>query len=418
MNVFKFGGASVKNAGAVKNVAGILKQFQQDDLLIVVSAMGKTTNALEQLAQAYYKKDKSKGKIYREIKSFHDEVISGLLKDKNSHAYNDIENLFIELECLLETKPESSFDCVYDQIVSYGEIFSSRIVSTYLNESNIRNRWMDAQNFISTDANFREGKVDWELTTEMISKKLKPIVKKQMVVTQGFVGRSADLKTVTLGREGSDYSAAIFAYGLDAESVTIWKDVDGVMNADPKKFPEAVKLDGLSYSHAIELAYYGATVIHPKTIQPLQSKNIPLYVRSFVNPKGKGTTVANNSKEKNIPTFIAKSNQVLLSISSKDFSFIIEDNLSRIFSVFAQHKVHMNLMQNSAISFSVCADNQDEKIAALKKDLSKDYVVKTNTGVELLTVMHYTDASLSKLLKGKDVLLEQRTRATVQFVLK
>lgn len=418
MKVFKFGGASVKNAGAVKNVAGILRNFQNDDLLIVVSAMGKTTNALELLAQAYFKKDKSKHKIYKEIKAFHDEVISGLLKNKNSHAYNDIENLFIELECLLETKPESSFDCVYDQIVSYGEIFSSRIVSTYLNESNVRNRWMDAQNFISTDANFREGKVDWELTTEMISKKLKPIVKKQMVVTQGFVGRSADLKTVTLGREGSDYSAAIFAYGLGADSVTIWKDVDGVMNADPKKFPDAVKLDGLSYSHAIELAYYGATVIHPKTIQPLQSKNIPLYVRSFLNPKGKGTTVANKSKEKNIPTFIAKSNQALLSISSKDFSFIIEDNLSKIFSVFANQKLPINLMQNSAISFSVCADNNEEKIASLKKELSKDYMVKSNAGVELLTVMHYDDASLNTLLKGKEILLEQRTRATVQFVLK
>ena len=418
MKVFKFGGASVKHAEAVKNVANVLRNFQKDDLLIVVSAMGKTTNALEQLALAYYKKDKNKNKIYNEIKSFHDEVISGLLKDKKSHAYNDIENLFIELECLLETKPESSFDCIYDQIVSYGEIFSSRIVSTYLNESDLRNRWMDAQNFISTDNNFREGKVDWELTYDIISKKLKPIVKKQMVVTQGFVGRSADLKTVTLGREGSDYSAAIFAYGLDAESVTIWKDVDGVMNADPKKFPEAVKLDALSYSHAIELAYYGATVIHPKTIQPLQSKNIPLYVRSFINPKGKGTTVANNSKEKNIPTFISKTNQVLLSISSKDFSFIIEDNLSKIFSVFANNKLHMNLMQNSAISFSVCADNNEEKIAALKKELSKDYVVKANTGVEMLTVMHYTDASLTKLLKGKNILLEQRTRATVQFVLK
>jgi aspartate kinase len=418
MKVFKFGGASVKNAEAVKNVAGILRNFQKDDLLIVVSAMGKTTNALELLAHAYFKKDKSKYKIYKEIKSFHDDVVGGLLKNKKDHAYNDIENLFIELECLLETKPESGFDCIYDQIVSYGEIFSSRIVSTYLNESNVRNRWMDAQNFISTDTNFREGKVDWKLTTEMISKKLKPIVKKQMVVTQGFVGRSSDLKTVTLGREGSDYSAAIFAYGLEADSVTIWKDVDGVMNADPKKFPDAIKLDGLTYSHAIELAYYGATVIHPKTIQPLQSKNIPLYVRSFVNPKGKGTTVANNSKENTIPTFIAKSNQVLLSISSKDFSFIIEDNLSKIFSVFASHKLHMNLMQNSAISFSVCADNNESQIAALKKELSKDYEVKTNSGVELLTVMHYNDSSLRKLLKGKEVLLEQRTRATVQFVLK
>ncbi len=418
MKVFKFGGASVKNAEAVKNVANVLKQFQNEELLIVLSAMGKTTNGLENLAKAYFTKDKQKNKIYKEIKAFHDEVIAGLLKNKDSNAYDDIENIFIELECMLETKPESTFDCVYDQIVSYGEIFSSRIVSTYLNEAGIKNRWMDAQNFIVTDNNYQEGKVDWQVTSEMIAKKLKPIVKKQMVVTQGFVGRSQDMKTTTLGREGSDYSAAIFAYGLDAKDVTIWKDVDGVMNADPKKFKDAIKLDALNYSHTIELAYYGATVIHPKTIQPLQSKNIPLYVKSFINPKGTGTIVSNKSKEKNIPTFISKSDQVLLSISSKDFSFIIEDNLSKIFEVFASHKVKINLMQNSAISFSVCVDNSGEMLERLKSELAINYNVLTNNGMELLTVTHYDDKSITKLTKGKTVLLEQRTRATVQFVLK
>ena len=418
MKVFKFGGASVKNADAVKNVANVLKQFQQEELLIVVSAMGKTTNALENLAKAYFNKDKQKNKIYKEIKSFHDEVIAGLLKNKDSHAYDDIENLFIELECMLETKPESTFDCVYDQIVSYGEIFSSRIVSTFLNEAGIRNRWMDAQNFIVTNSNFREAKVDWKTTTDMISKKLKPIVKKQMVVTQGFVGRSENMKTTTLGREGSDYSAAIFAYGLDAKDVTIWKDVDGVMNADPKKIKDAIKLDALTYSHAIELAYYGATVIHPKTIQPLQSKNIPLYVKSFVNPKGVGTVVGKNPKEKNIPTFIVKSNQVLLSISSRDFSFIVEEHLSKIFEAFASHKINMNLMQNSAISFSVCVDNSGEKLLELIDQLSIDFDLKSNMDLELLTVTHYDDKAIAKLTKGKNILLEQRTRATVQFVLK
>ncbi|MFI5220951.1 MAG: aspartate kinase [Bacteroidia bacterium] len=418
MKVFKFGGASVKNADAVKNVAGVLQLYQNDELLIVVSAMGKTTNALETLARAYFNKDKQKNKIYKEIKTFHDEVIDGLLKNKSSHAYDDIENLFIELECMLETKPESTFDCVYDQIVSYGEIFSSRIVSTYLNEAGIKNRWMDAQNFIVTDNNYREGRVDWEITTSMISSKLKPIVKKQMVVTQGFVGRSQNMKTVTLGREGSDYSAAIFAYGLDAKEVTIWKDVDGVMNADPKKFVHAVKLDALNYSHAIELAYYGATVIHPKTIQPLQSKNIPLYVKSFVNPKGKGTLVANNSKEKNIPTFISKPGQVLLSISSKDFSFIVEDNLSKIFELLASHKIKMNLMQNSAISFSVCVDNSGENLQQLKSELAINFDIRSNDEVELLTITHYDNKAIAKLTKGKNILLEQRTRATVQFILK
>lgn len=417
MRVFKFGGASVKNAEAVKNVANVLKLHQKEQLVIVVSAMGKTTNALENLARSYYKKDKQKGKIYKEIKSFHDEVIAGLLKNKNSHAYDDIENLFIELECLIETKPEGTFDYIYDQIVSYGEIFSSRIVSTYLNEAGFKNRWMDAQNFIRTDNNYREGKVDWEQTSEMIDKKLKPIVKKQVVVTQGFIGRGTENTTVTLGREGSDYSAAIFAYGLGAKDVTIWKDVDGVMNADPKKFEDAIKLDALSYSHAIELAYYGATVIHPKTIQPLQSKNIPLYVKSFLHPKAVGTVVSNTSKEKNIPTFIVKSDQVLLSISSKDFSFIVEDNLSKIFEIFAQHKVKMNLMQNSAISFSVSVDNLGEKLEQIKQALSINYIVKSNADVEMLTITHYNDKAIAALTKGKNILLEQRTRATVQFVL-
>jgi aspartate kinase len=277
---------------------------------------------------------------------------------------------------------------------------------------------MEAQNFIVTDCTYREGRVDWEATTEMIQKKMKPIVAKQMVVTQGFVGRSQNLKTVTLGREGSDYSAAIFAYGLDAESVTIWKDVDGVMNGDPKKFKNAVKLDALSYTHAIEMAYYGATVIHPKTIQPLQSKHIPLYVKSFINPKGKGTAVANNSKEKNIPTYISKSNQVLLSVSSKDFSFIVEDNLSGIFAMLATHRININLMQNSAISFSICVDNKPDKLALLKKDLAQHFVVKSNEEVELLTVMHYEEKSLKTILGKREILLEQRTRNTVQFVIK
>lgn len=418
MKVFKFGGASVKHADAVRNVAEVLKLYNGEQLLIVVSAMGKTTNALEQLAKAYYNKEKQKYKLYEEIKAFHDEVIAGLLRNRQSHAYDDIENLFIELECLIETKPEGSFDYNYDQIVSYGEIFSSRIVSTFLNEAGIGNRWMDAQNFIRTDSNYREGKVDWEQTSGMIGKKLKPIVKKQMVVTQGFIGRSKEHTTVTLGREGSDYSAAIFAYGLGAKEVTIWKDVDGVMNADPKKFADAVKLDELSYSHAIELAYYGATVIHPKTIQPLQSKNIPLYVKSFIKPKGKGTLVANKSKEKHIPTFIVKSDQVLLSIASRDFSFIVEDNLSKIFELFAKHNVKMNLMQNSAISFSACVDDSGDALEALKTALGEFYNVRSNSGVELLTVTHYEDRAIAPLLKGKEVLLEQRTRATVQFVLK
>lgn len=419
MKVFKFGGASVKDAEAVKNVANILNSYAGQPLVVVVSAMGKTTNALEQLAHAHYHNNvEKKQELYRTVKQFHDEIISGLLKDINSYAYNDIENLFIELECLLEAESEGSYDFNYDQIVSYGEIFSTRIVSTYLNESAIKNRWVDARNFINTDATFREGKVDWTLTTNMIHKKLRPIVLKQLVVTQGFIGQNREHNTVTLGREGSDYSAAILAFGLDAESVTIWKDVAGVMNGDPKKFEGAIKLEELSYTHAIEMAYYGATVIHPKTIQPLQSKNIPLYVRSFVKPDDTGTVVNNYANENNTPSFISKSNQTLISISSKDFSFIVEDNLSSIFNIFAAHHININLMQNSAISFSVCVDDKGEELEKLKSELHFNYNVRTNNNVELLTIMHYTDNVLTSCTKGKSILLEQRTRATVQLVLK
>ncbi len=419
MRVFKFGGASVKDADAVANVARIIQMHAGSELLVVVSAMGKTTNALERLAKAYYEyATQEKNNVYAEIKQFHDEIISGLLKTKNSHAYDDIENLFIELECLLESEPDEAFDYYYDQIVSYGEIFSTRIVSTYMNENAIKNRWMDARTFISTDATFREGKLNWEHTCLLIDKKLKPIVHKQIVVTQGFIGQNNDKQTTTLGREGSDYSAAIFAYGLKAESVTIWKDVAGVMNADPKKFKEAVKLDELTYTHAIEMAYYGATVIHPKTIQPLQSRHIPLYVKSFVNPEAKGTVVSDGVKEKRIPVIIVKSNQVLLSISSKDFSFIVEDNLSRIFSIFAEHKVRINLMQNSAISFSICVDEAGEKIERLKSELSIHYQLKSNEPVELITINNYDEQTLLQTKKGKEILLEQKTRATIQMVLK
>jgi len=419
VKVFKFGGASVKDATAVQNVAGILREFAHEPTLVVVSAMGKTTNALEKIAHAHYHNDaETKQKLYKEVKQFHDNIIKDLLKDTNSTAYNDIENLFIELECMLEAESEGSYDFNYDQIVSYGEIFSTRIVSSYLNENGIRNRWIDARNFISTDNTYREPKIDWDLTSGVIEKKLKPIVLKQPVVTQGFIGQNKEHNTVTLGREGSDYSAAIFAYSLGAESVTIWKDVVGVMNGDPKKFPAAVKLDELNYTHAIEMAYYGATVIHPKTIQPLQSKNIPLYVRSFINPQAKGTVVSTYAHEQNIPAFISKSNQVLLSISSKDFSFIVEDNLSSIFNLFAEHHVKMNLMQNSAISFSVCIDNKGDEIEKLKSDLSINYNVKGNDEVELVTIMNYTDDAIKQVTNGKTILLEQRTRATVQFVLK
>ncbi|MDX5320726.1 MAG: aspartate kinase [Bacteroidota bacterium] len=407
MRVFKFGGASVKDAEAVKNVASVLRRFEQDSLLIVVSAMGKTTNALERLVKAYVDHDKAAmSSIYTEVKSFHDTIIAGLLKHKDSHAYDDIENLFIELECLLETQAEGSYDYNYDQIVSYGEIFSSRILSTYLKEADINNRWIDARNFIQTDNRYREGKVDWNLTTGIISRKLKPIVQKQKVVTQGFIGQTPDKQTITLGREGSDYSAAIFAYGLDAESVTIWKDVAGVMNADPKRMPDAVKIDGLNYKVAIELAYYGATVIHPKTIQPLQSKGIPLFVKSFMNPEAPGTEVSTSVVEENeTPFYIFKDHQAFISLSSSDFSFIAEEHLTHIFSLLSQFNVRANVMQNSAISFSLVVNDDPRKVDPLLEALSQDYLVQAERDAQLITIRNYNHADIAQIIGDRKVWL-------------
>jgi len=418
MKVFKFGGASVKNAEAVQNVAKVLRRFEGESLLIVVSAMGKTTNGLERLVKAYVAHDTTAMQsVYEEIKAFHTEIIDGLLKRADSHAYDDIENLFIELECLLETQAEGSYDYNYDQIVSYGEIFSSRIMSTYLKESSIANRWIDSRNFIQTDNHYREGKVDWDLTSTIIAKKLKPIVQKQMVVTQGFIGQTADKQTSTLGREGSDYSAAIFAYGLDAESVTIWKDVAGVMNADPKRMQNAVKIDGLNYTVAIELAYYGATVIHPKTIQPLQSKGIPLFVRSFMHPENAGTEVSIAIHEENtMPFYIFKDDQAYLRISSKDFSFIAEEHLTHIFALMSQYSVRANVMQNSAISFSLVVNDDPARVDALLEALSSDYQVQAERNTQLITVRNYEGADLTSLVGTRKVWLEQRSPKVLQLL--
>jgi aspartate kinase len=418
MIVFKFGGASVKDAEAVKNVAKVLGSYSDEKLLVVISAMGKTTNMLEKLLDSYFNSTDSKQSNFEDLKEFHYNIINQLLPQTQSNAFDDIENLFIELECLLEAEPDNSYDYHYDQIVSYGEIFSTKIVSTFLNEAGIKNRWMDAQNFISTDNTYREGKVNWSLTNEKIAKTLSPIVQKKMVITQGFIGCNSANSTVTLGREGSDYSASIFAYCLDAKSVTIWKDVAGVMNADPKRFAEAVKIKGLSYNRAIEMAFYGATVIHPKTIQPLLNKEIPLYVKSFLNPNDEGTTVGvSKDEEDKVSTYIFKQNQILISIASKDFSFIVEENLSSIFLLFAKNGIKINVMQNSAISFTVCVDYNESKCNLLIQELEENYKVKSNLNLELLTISNYENADIKKYSENRKILLEQRNRSSLQVVL-
>ncbi len=408
----------MKDANAVRNVGEIVKRFESEKLLIVISAMGKTTNALEQLTAAYFKQTGEAKKRFDEIKLYHDHIINELISEIHPHGYDDIENTFIELDCIISGTPEGSFDFNYDQIVSFGEIICTKIVSIYLNQTNIKNRWVDARNFVHTDTTYREGKIDWKKTTQIIQSKLKPLVENQIIITQGFIGNSPNNNTTTLGREGSDYSAAIFAYALGAQSLTIWKDVAGVLNADPKRFKDTIKIDSLNYNEAIELAYYGATVIHPKTIQPLQSKNIPLYVKSFVAPDADGTTVSNSPHDLiQIPVYILKGDQTLVSISSKDFSFIVEENLSKIFETFALHGIKTNLMQNSAISFSACVNTDDENLQKLQDALSEQFNIRVNKGCELFTARNVRSVQQVEYVKDKIILLEQRTRSSIQLVI-
>ncbi|HEX8516473.1 MAG TPA: aspartate kinase [Bacteroidia bacterium] len=419
MKVFKFGGASVKDAEAVKNVANILKFFPNEKITIVVSAMGKVTNALERLTDAFYYKKENAETVLSEIKKYHFDILDQLFSDKDHSVFTEISNTFVELDWAIEDERSPDYNYDYDKIVSMGEIISSKIVSKYLNSAGVTNSWWDVRGLVQTDNTYREGKVDWELTQELVSKELVPYFKAQdIIVTQGFLGGTSENFTTTLGREGSDYTAAILAFTLNAESVTIWKDVPGVLNADPKWFDKTEKLDQISYQDAIELAYYGATVIHPKTIKPLQNKKIPLLVKSFLNPSEKGTIINDVQAPLPVPSFIFKVNQVLLSISPKDFSFIMEENLSAMFNLFAERQVKVNVMQNSAISFSVSVDNDERKVPELIKTLQQDYKVLYNEGLELITIRYYDQATIDRVTVDKMILLEVKSRYTVQLVVK
>ncbi|MBB6498283.1 aspartate kinase [Pedobacter cryoconitis] len=418
MQVYKFGGASVVNAEAVKNLAAIIRQADKENLLIVVSAMGKMTNKLEELSSAYISGKENTHELLEEIKAYHFNILNELFSNHHHPVFNDIANSFVEIEWLLEEEASDAPDYIYDQIVSIGEVLSTKIVAAYLHETGLTATWADARNFIKTDNTYREGKVEWEKTETEIRKHLIPLLKKNIVVTQGFIGSTSENFTTTLGREGSDYSAAIFSSCLDAVSLTIWKDVPGVLNADPKWFDETERIPQLSYHDAIELTYYGATVIHPKTIKPLQNKNIPLYVRSFVNPEGEGTVINELKSILPVPSFIFKVNQVLISILPKDFSFIIEENLSDIFSLFHKHRVKVNTMLNSALSFSVSVDQDKEKIAQLIQELSVLYKVKYNEGLELVTIRYYNQDTIDRVTVNKEILLEVKSRHTCQMVMK
>ena len=418
MEVYKFGGASVKSADAVKNLVSIIQKTTNKELLIVISAMGKITDKLEKLATAYVFGQDDTHELLDEVKAYHFNILNELFPDHKHLVYDEIANTFVEIEWLLEEEANDAPDYIYDQIVSIGELLSTKIVAAYLNEQGVAATWVDARNFIKTDNSYKEGKVDWDKTASEIQKHLVPVLAKTIAVTQGFIGSTSENFTTTLGREGSDYSAAIFCSCLDATALTIWKDVPGVLNADPKWFEQTERIPQLSYHDAIELTYYGATVIHPKTIKPLQNKNIPLFVRSFIAPEGEGTEINSTHSVLPVASFIFKVNQVLISILPKDFSFIIEENLSDIFNLFHKHKVKVNTMLNSALSFSVSVDHDEEKITNLINELSQLYKVKYNKGLELVTIRYYNQETIDRVTVNKDILLEVKSRHTCQIVMK
>jgi aspartate kinase len=419
MKVFKFGGASVKDAEGVKNVASIVKQFIQDKPIVVVSAMGKVTNALEEICNSFVLKEGNTSELLESLKKFHFDIAHNLLP-ANDSLFDDLENIFAELYWAIEEEQIKSYDYEYDQIVSAGEMLSTRIVAAYLKNQGLPIVWLDARDLIRTDETFREGNVDWDFTIQKINSTWQEIQQKNpnsIILTQGFIGGTSDNFTTTLGREGSDYSAAIIAHCLNAEEVIIWKDVPGVLNADPKVFPDAVLLSEISYYDAIELAYFGATVIHPKTLKPLQNKNIPLRVKSFINPSLPGTVIGKDDYKNIIPTFIFKKNQVLISISPRDFSFILEENIRDIFEQLAARRIKVNLMQNSALKFSLCINDDNGKLKDFIEVLSQRYKVLYNNNCELVTIRNYTDDLAKKLSESRQILVEQKSRNTLQMVI-
>jgi aspartate kinase len=414
MKVFKFGGASVKDADGIKNVFDVLQKVGHDDVLLVISAMGKTTNALEVVIKDYFDKSAGLQSSIQEVRKYHNQILIDLFEEDNHPVFAAVNKIFADMEQFLKQNKSPNYNFVYDQIVSFGEIISTTIVSHYFNYRGLKNQWIDVRELIKTDNNYRDAAVNWELTQKNISKNVK---KKNLNITQGFLGSDDNGFTTTLGREGSDYTAAIFAYCLNAENVTIWKDVPGVLNADPRYFDNAILLNQISYREAIELAFYGATVIHPKTLQPLQRKEIPLYVKSFLNPLLPGTSVSKGADlEPETNCFIVKKNQLLISLSSLDFSFIMEENISEIFALLHKYKMKVHLIQNSAISFSVCVDDKFGNFNELKAILSKKFKVTYNDNVSLYTIRHFNEKSADTVTKNREVLVRQVSRETMQLV--
>ena len=416
MQILKFGGASVRDADGVRNLEKVLQHVGTEKTLIVISAMGKTTNALEKVIEHYFNSKHELQSSIQDVKKYHNGILLELFENESHEVFKVVTALFRELSEFFDRNKSPDYSFVYDQTIGFGELISTTIVSYYLNHKGVKNKWLDVRELIKTNSYYRNAKVEWALTQSKISE---AIDEKALNITQGFLGSDDNNFTTTLGREGSDYTAAIFAFCLNAKSVTIWKDVPGVLNADPRFFENPTLLDSLSYEEAIELSYYGASVIHPKTLQPLQQKEIPLYVKCFLEPKNKGTKVGKSlDLSPNVPCYILRKDQILITVSSLDFSYIVEENISHIFKLLHLYKMKVRSIQNSAISFSVCIENSYNHLEPLILQLKAKYNVRLDKAVDLYTIRHYTTDAIEEIQKNKTVLMKQITPKTVQIITK
>ena len=419
MKVFKFGGASVNSVERIQNVGHIMKHWSSEKIVVIVSAMGKTTNALEKVVDAFFFGKKEEGlQLFEKVKQQHLTTAKYVLVTHYLSCESQLKDFFTEVEWLLHDKPVRDYDYYYDQVVCAGELFSTAIVSAYLNEVGAKNKWLDVRDIFRTDDDFRDATIDWEFTRKKADEIVLPeLIEFDIILTQGFIGATDENESTTLGREGSDYTAAVFANMLDAENLTIWKDVESVMNADPKQFPDAVSIPELNYNEVIEMAYYGAQVIHPKTIKPLQNKGIPLYVKCFLDPLLPGTVIHDKPVHNLPPIIVLKEKQVMLEMSSRDFSFIGEQHVGHLYNLFEKIHIKPNLTQNGAISFVCVLDDKTEKIEKLALEASEFLDVQAIKGLSLLTVRHYTKEVFEKLTEGKTILLRQQTPDTIQLLL-
>ncbi len=418
--IFKFGGASVNSVERIQQLLPILRSYKDEKLVVVISAMGKTTNALEKVAEAYFSGHRDEAlRLFQQVKDQHLTTAKYLLVRNYLAAEAQLRDFFTEVEWLLHDKPVRDYDYYYDQIVCIGELLSTSIVAAFLAESGIENQWIDVRDMVRTDGNFRDAAIDWDYSEQKVREEVLPLLQESnIIITQGFIGSTSENESTTLGREGSDYTAAVFANMLNADDQTIWKDVEGVMNADPKQFPEARILKELNYDEVIEMAYYGAQVIHPKTIKPLQNKGIPLYVKCFLAPALPGTVIHSKSLKDLPPIFILKQEQVLVHLRSRDFSFVGESGIEQLYHLLAGIRIKPNLMQSGAVSLQLCLDDRIDKVEKLALAAAELFDVQIERGLTLLTIRHYDEATLDRLTAGRQEVLRQQTPSTVQVLMR